>query len=83
MNWLANMLQKEARGRRFNPGDSVRFLTTPRRGKGRTVLMPDFRRGKVKDYDRASNRYKVETSEDELVEEHDVHPRNLMSDDIN
>lgn len=79
MNWLVSVLQKEARRRRFNLGDGVRFLTTPRRGKGNTVLMPDFRKGKVKDWNRETNRYLVDTGGD-IAEEHEVHPRNMMAD---
>lgn len=82
MNWLVTILTKEARRRRFNPGDSVRFLTSPRKGKGLTVLMPDFRKGKVRDYDRTTNRYRIETTVDDITEEHDVHPRNLVADGI-
>lgn len=82
MNWLVTILTKEARRRRFNPGDSVRFLTSPRKGKGSTVLMPDFRRGKVREYDRTTNRYRIETTVDDIMEEHDVHPRNMMADGI-
>jgi hypothetical protein len=82
MNWFITILSKEARRRRFNPGDSVRFLTSPRKGKGSTVLMPDFQRGKVRDYNRTTNRYHVETAVDDLIHEHEVHPRNLLADGV-
>ncbi len=79
MNWLISILQKEARGRRFNTGDGVRFLTTPRKGKGSTVLMPDFRKGRVTEWNRETNRYSVDTG-GEQPESHDVHPRNMIAD---
>lgn len=80
MNWLVGILIKESKKRRFFAGDKVRFLTTPRRGKGSTVLMPDFQRGVVIDYDRASNRYTVETVTETGVQINKIHPRNLMAD---
>jgi len=79
MNWLVNILQKEARYRRFNPGEVVRFLNAPRKGQGSTVLMPNFGRGKITDYDRASNRYRIQ-ADGEQAEEHNIHPRNVMHD---
>jgi hypothetical protein len=81
MNWLVTVLQKEARHRRFNPGDRVRFLTSPRKGRGQTVLMPDFGRGRITNYDRITNRYRVQTDGDP-AEEHEIHPRNLMHDGL-
>lgn len=77
MNWLNHILQKEARGRKFRPGDKVRFLTNPRKGKGRgIVLMPDFGRGEVVDYDSDQKSYRVRSDNDELT----IHPRNIVPD---
>jgi hypothetical protein len=81
MNWIVALLQKEARQRRFNPGDRVRYLTTPRKGTGTTVLMPNFGRGTVVDYDRSSNRYRVKSYGEDSQQEN-VHPRNLLADDL-
>jgi len=74
MNWL----QKISR-RRFKPNDSVRFFTSPRKGKGKNiVLTPSFQKGKVVDFDAETRRYKVDT--DGNI--YDVHPRNIVHDTI-
>ena len=80
MNWLINILIKEARHRRFRSDDKVRFFKTPRKGTGRgVVLTPSFGRGKVVDYDAESKRYRIK---DDSGEDVDVHPRNIMQDSI-
>lgn len=84
MNWLMTLLTKEAAGRRWKPGDKVRFFTAPRKGKGSVVLTPYFQKGRVRDFDSKNKKYKVETTDDDnnVVEEHDVHPRNLVASRI-
>lgn len=78
MNWLIINLIKEAKNRRFQPNDSVRYFTEPRKGKGKgIVLTPRFSKGVVVDYDQPSHRYKIRTNNDGIV---DVHPRNIFSD---
>lgn len=75
MNWLNRLLYKDARGRKFRPGDKVRFLTNPRKGRGKgVVLMPDFGRGEILDYDPDNRQYKVRSDTEELS----VHPRNIL-----
>jgi hypothetical protein len=75
MNWLIRLLLKEARTRKFRPGDKVRFLTNPRKGTGRgIVLMPDFAKGEVLDYDSTNRSYRIRSDEGELS----VHPRNIV-----
>lgn len=75
MNWLINILQKEARGRRFRQHDRVRYFTAPRSGKGKVVLTPNFGRGRVVDWNGENRRYVVHTDGEEQIE---VHPRNIM-----
>jgi len=78
MNWLIDGLLKEARGRRFNVDDRVRYFTENRKGKGQgIVLTPSFSKGTVVDYDAESRRYKVRNNAEEII---DVHPRNIMTD---
>jgi len=80
MNWLISHMIKEARGRRFNPQDKVRYFTEGRKGKGRNiVLTPSFSRGTVVDFDTEKRRYRVKNNKDEVM---DVHPRNIMPDSI-
>ena len=79
MNWLINILQKEAR--RFNVDDYVRYFSYPRKGKGKgVVITPSFSKGKVLDFDQKMKRYKIydEKNGEELL----VHPRNLVPDSI-
>lgn len=76
MNWLVTHLTKEARGRRFNIDDRVRYFTDKRKGKGKgVVLTPAFAKGKVVEYDRDARRYRVQNDQNEIVE---VHPRNII-----
>ncbi len=76
MNWFINILQKEARSRRFKDNDQVRYYTDSRKGKGQgIVLTPRFNSGTVVGYDVDNRRYKVRTN---VGEEIDVHPRNLV-----
>jgi hypothetical protein len=78
MNWLIQTLIKEARGRRFNQNDKVRYFTENRKGKGKgVVLTPSFSRGTVLDFDAEAKRYKVQNDSQEVI---DVHPRNLIPD---
>jgi len=78
MNWLIGQLIKEARGRRFQPKDRVRFFTDTRKGKGKgVVLTPSFARGEVVDFNTESRQYAVKNDKDEVI---DVHPRNLIPD---
>ncbi len=80
MNWLVIQLLKEARGRRFNVDDKVRYFTDQRKGKGRgVVLTPAFTKGTVVDFDNEARRYKVRNSADEVI---DVHPRNIIPDSL-
>lgn len=80
MNWLIGHLVKEARGRRFNPNDRVRYFTENRKGKGKgLVLTPSFSKGTVMDFDSENRRYKVRNDKEEVI---DVHPRNLIPDSI-
>lgn len=80
MNWLINILVKEARHRRFKSDDKVRFFKTPRKGTGKgVVLTPSFGRGTVVEYDADAKRYKVKNDTGEDIE---VHPRNLMPDSM-
>lgn len=80
MNWLIDHLRKEARGRRFNPQDRVRYFTEGRKGKGRgVVLTPTFSKGVVLDFDSEKRQYRVKNNADEIIE---VHPRNLIPDEI-
>ena len=79
MNWLINILQKEAR--RFNVDDYVRYFSQPRKGRGKgVVITPSFSKGKVLDFDPKMKRYKIfdEKKGKELL----VHPRNLVPDSI-
>lgn len=78
MNWLVTQLIKEARGRRFNPDDKVRYFTDKLKGKGKgVVLTPSFTKGTVVDFDNEARRYKVRNNKDEVI---DVHPRNIIPD---
>lgn len=78
MNWLIGQLLKEARGRRFQPRDRVRFFTDTRKGKGKgVVLTPTFARGEVVDFNTESRQYSVKNDNNEVI---DVHPRNLIPD---
>lgn len=78
MNWLVTQLIKEARGRRFNPDDRVRYFTDKLKGKGKgVVLTPSFAKGIVVDYDNEARRYRVKNDKDEVI---DVHPRNIIPD---
>lgn len=80
MNWLINVLLKEARHRRFRSDDKVRFFKSPRKGTGKgVVITPSFGRGKVVDYNPDMKRYRIR---DDAGEEVDVHPRNLMPDSV-
>ena len=79
MNWLVNILQKEAR--RFNPDDYVRYFSQGRKGTGKgIVITPSFSRGKVIDFDQKMKKYKVLDERDnrEVL----VHPRNLVPDSV-
>ena len=81
MNWLIERLIKEARRRRFDVDDTVRFYMNPRKGKGRNiVLTPEFGKGKVVDFDSESRKYRVKTDHDGQVIE--VHPRNIVPESI-
>lgn len=78
MNWLVTQLIKEARGRRFNVNDKVRYFTDKLKGKGKgVVLTPSFTKGTVVDYDNEARRYRVRNDKDETI---DVHPRNIIPD---
>ncbi len=78
MNWLVTQLIKEARGRRFNINDKVRYFTDNLKGKGKgVVLTPSFTKGTVVDYDNEARRYRVRNDKDEMIE---VHPRNIIPD---
>lgn len=80
MNWLIGHLLKEARGRRFESDDRVRYFTEKRKGKGKgVVLSPSFNKGTVVDFDRDSRRYKVKNDRDEIL---DIHPRNIVPDSV-
>lgn len=81
MNWLVTHLTKEARGRRFDINDRVRYFTDHRKGKGKgVVLTPSFSRGTVVEFDRDGRRYRVKNDQNEIV---DVHPRNLIPESFN
>ena len=78
MNWLVTQLIKEARGRRFNIDDKVRYFTDKLKGKGKgVVLTPSFTKGTVVDFDNDARRYKVRNDRDEII---NVHPRNIIPD---
>ena len=78
MNWLISHLTKEARGRRYQEKDRVRYFTENRKGKGRgVVLTPSFSKGTIESFDSDSRRYKVRNDQDEIM---DIHPRNLIPD---
>ena len=79
MNWLIEHLYKEAKGRRFNADDRIRYFTEKRKGKGNVVITPSFSKGTVVDFDKDQRRYKVRNDRDEMI---DVHPRNLIPDSI-
>lgn len=78
MNWLVIQLIKEARGRRFNADDKVRYFTDKLKGKGKGVILtPSFAKGTVVEFNNEARRYKVRNEKDEIV---DVHPRNIIPD---
>lgn len=78
MNWLVTQLIKEARGRRFNANDKVRYFTDKLKGKGKgVVLTPSFTKGTVVNFDNEARRYRVRNDQDEII---DVHPRNIIPD---
>lgn len=78
MNWLVTQLIKEARGRRFNVDDKVRYFTDKLKGKGKgVVLTPSFTKGTVVDFDNEARRYRVRNDQNEII---DVHPRNIIPD---
>ena len=78
MNWLVTQLVKEARGRRFNVDDKVRYFTDNLKGKGKgVVLTPSFTKGTVVNYDNEARRYQIRNDKNEVIE---VHPRNLIPD---
>lgn len=78
MNWFVQILQKEARNRRFNPEDRVRYFTGLRKGKGKGLVMtPPMSYGRVKHWDDVNRRYRIV---DDAGLETDVHPRNLIPD---
>ncbi|KKL09141.1 hypothetical protein LCGC14_2568850 [marine sediment metagenome] len=80
MNWLVTQLIKEARDRRFNINDKVRYFTDKLKGKGKgVVLTPSFTKGTVVDFDNEARRYRVKNDRDEMI---DVHPRNIIPDSI-
>ena len=79
MNWFIQILQKEARGRRFRANDRVRYFTEGRKGKGDIVITPRFMKGTVTEYDSEGRRYKVRGSDGLDV---DVHPRNMVPESI-
>ena len=80
MNWLITQLIKEARGRRFNVDDKIRYFTDKLKGKGKNVVLtPPFTKGTVVQYDNEARRYKVRNDRDEVV---DVHPRNIIPDSL-
>jgi hypothetical protein len=81
MNWLVNLLTKEAGRRRFAPDDSVRVFTERRKGTGSgVVITPSFTKGRVIDYDPDTRRYRVWSDRDN--QEIEVHPRNLVPDSV-
>lgn len=78
MNWLVTQLIKEARGRRFNADDKVRYFTDKLKGKGKgVVLTPSFAKGTVVEFNNEARRYRVKNDKDEII---DVHPRNIIPD---
>lgn len=77
MNWFIETLIKEARGRRFQASDRVRYFTEKRKGKGSVVLTPSFSRGEVMDFNSDTRQYSIKNDNNEIVE---VHPRNLIPD---
>jgi len=80
MNWLINILEKEARKRRFTDGDRIRYWTEGRKGKGKgIVLTPNFAKGTVRGFNSETRKYIVE---DESNESSEMHPRNLMPETI-
>ena len=80
MNWLIDQLYKEARNRRFNADDRVRYFTERRKGKGKgVVLTPSFSKGTVVDFNKDDRQYNVRNAQDEVIQ---VHPRNLIPDSI-
>ena len=73
-SWVKNLL-KEAR--RYRPGDSVRVFTTPRKGKGKNLIVtPNFERGKILGWDPETRMYDIETSRGKIK----VRPRNISHD---
>lgn len=81
MEWLINILTKEARKRRFSPEDTVRYFTEGRKGKGRGIILtPNFNKGTVVDYNRETKNYRIR--DNKTNEETDVHPRNIMPETL-
>lgn len=81
MNWLENILIKEARSRRFQSNDRVRFFTEQRKGTGRNiVLTPNFQKGTILEYKPDTKRYVIQNDKGETFE---VHPRNAMPETVN
>lgn len=56
------------------PKQRVRVLTHPRKGKGNIVLMPNYNKGEIVDFDSKKRRYIVK-HEDGTSESH---PRNIF-----
>ena len=79
MNWYISRLLKEARGRRFNVDDRVRYFTEGLKGRGKGIILtPSFRKGRVVEDDRVARRYRIDGA-DGIVE---VHPRNLIPESL-
>jgi hypothetical protein len=80
MNWFIDYLIKEARGRRYDVDDRVRFFTRGLKGKGQgVVLTPSFSKGRIVDFDGESRRYRIQNENEEILE---VHPRNIVPDSV-
>jgi len=79
MKTYTSPLIKEARRvRRFDQGDSVRYVPDASRGTGKVVQVPRYRKGKVNSFDSDKKRYIVVDND---TEEHvEIHPRNMMFD---
>ncbi len=78
MNWFIDVIQKEARHRRFRVNDKVRFFTRGRKNN-KVVLTPEFNKGTVVDYNGEMRRYIVRNDSEEQFE---VHPRNIIPDSV-
>jgi hypothetical protein len=78
MNWLINILTKEAR--RYKENDRIRYFVQNRKGKGKgIVLTPNFQKGTVVKYNPDVRRYVVRN---DVGEHSDVHPRNIVPDNV-